>query len=364
MIGLALSGGGSRAIAFHLGCLRALNDLGILDRIGVLSTISGGSLVGAYYAYTPHKTFSEFDSDICQFLRRGFQRSIALELAKPGNLIRCSTNLLVSEASALLYGFIGRESTIQRYPSRTDMFHNVLQRNVFQNLKMSSPRRHNIDVVIGACELRKGLAFRFSNTKSGDWRHGEMKDWDVDVGFAAAASAAYPIFLPAFDRRWIFIKGGKETNHRVMISDGGIYDNLGLQVLEPGRDSNVSLHTFPCEYLIICNAGHGQDAGIGVPISFLPRVKRSFEVVHRRVQDSAMQRLHHMKQSGQIKGFVMPYLGQQDSSLPWEAGNLVQRSEVVNYPTDFAAMSDQWIQKLSNRGEQLTRGLADYYLAL
>ena len=29
-VGLALSGGGSRAIAFHLGCLRALNDLGIL----------------------------------------------------------------------------------------------------------------------------------------------------------------------------------------------------------------------------------------------------------------------------------------------------------------------------------------------
>ena len=28
MIGLALSGGGSRAMAFHLGCLRALNDMG------------------------------------------------------------------------------------------------------------------------------------------------------------------------------------------------------------------------------------------------------------------------------------------------------------------------------------------------
>ena len=55
MIGLALSGGGSRAMAFHLGCLRALNDLGLLERVGVLSTISGGSLIGAYYAYTPHK---------------------------------------------------------------------------------------------------------------------------------------------------------------------------------------------------------------------------------------------------------------------------------------------------------------------
>lgn len=55
MIGLALSGGGSRAMAFHLGCLRALDDVGILDQIRVLSTISGGSVIGAYYAYTPGK---------------------------------------------------------------------------------------------------------------------------------------------------------------------------------------------------------------------------------------------------------------------------------------------------------------------
>ncbi|MFZ3224451.1 MAG: patatin-like phospholipase family protein, partial [Xanthobacteraceae bacterium] len=48
-IGLALSGGGSRAIAFHLGCLRALNELGLLARVNVLSTVSGGSVIGAYY---------------------------------------------------------------------------------------------------------------------------------------------------------------------------------------------------------------------------------------------------------------------------------------------------------------------------
>ena len=35
-VGLALSGGGSRAIAFHLGCLRALYDRGVLDRLRVI----------------------------------------------------------------------------------------------------------------------------------------------------------------------------------------------------------------------------------------------------------------------------------------------------------------------------------------
>src|SRR5260370_23092103 len=48
-IGLALSGGGSRAIAFHLGCLRALSRLGLLDRVAILSTVSGGSVIGAYF---------------------------------------------------------------------------------------------------------------------------------------------------------------------------------------------------------------------------------------------------------------------------------------------------------------------------
>ena len=77
MIGLALSGGGSRAMAFHLGCLRALDDLGILERVGVLSTISGGSVVGALYAYTPHLSFTEFESLLRIELRRGFHRRIA-----------------------------------------------------------------------------------------------------------------------------------------------------------------------------------------------------------------------------------------------------------------------------------------------
>ena len=95
MIGLALSGGGSRAAAFHLGCLRALDDLGLLDRIQVISTISGGSIIGAYFAYSPHKSFSDFDSDMCMLLKKGLQKDIVLEALKPKNLIRSSMNGLV-----------------------------------------------------------------------------------------------------------------------------------------------------------------------------------------------------------------------------------------------------------------------------
>lgn len=371
MIGLALSGGGSRAIAFHLGCLRALKDLEILDRVNVLSTISGGSVIGAYYAYTPTKSFEEFESDIRGFLRGGFQQKIFDELIKPQNLFPCVANFIFThyqEAASLIYkklSFTDEDLSwplAQRYPSRTDMFHNVLQRDVFPSISMSSTRRHDIEVIIGSCELRTGSAFRFGNHRSGGWRHGEMTAWDVDVAFAVAASAAYPIFLPAFDRTWSFQKNGLEKDHRVLLTDGGVYDNLGVQVLEPGRNPKVSLHTFPCDYLIVCNAGHGQESGDCIPLGSLSRVAKSFEVVHRRVQDSTMNRLHHLKEARIIKGFAMPYLGQQDNLLPWKPGVLVPRDEVIKYPTNFAAMDEEWINKLSNRGEQLARLLVSCYL--
>ena len=43
-IGLALSGGGYRAAAYHIGTLRALHRLGILDKVDVISSVSGGSI--------------------------------------------------------------------------------------------------------------------------------------------------------------------------------------------------------------------------------------------------------------------------------------------------------------------------------
>lgn len=47
-IALALSGGGFRASIFHLGAIRRLAEMGWLERVDVLSTVSGGSLLGAY----------------------------------------------------------------------------------------------------------------------------------------------------------------------------------------------------------------------------------------------------------------------------------------------------------------------------
>lgn len=49
-LGLALAGGGFRASLFHLGVLRRMAELDLLRYVEVLSTVSGGSIVGALYA--------------------------------------------------------------------------------------------------------------------------------------------------------------------------------------------------------------------------------------------------------------------------------------------------------------------------
>jgi len=364
LLGLALSGGGSRAIAFHLGCLCALHDLGVLDQVRVLSSISGGSVIGGYYAYTPEKPFAEFEADIRRFLQTGLESDIALELLKPHHLLPCVGSFFLAQGQELLRAVShGRwQPAIPRYRSRTDMFQRVLENKVFPGIRMDSPRRSNLEVVIGACELRLGEAFRFGTQRSGGWRHGAMVDGNVPVSFAVAASAAYPIFLPAFDRTWDFIKDGTPTRHRVLLTDGGIYDNLGVQALEPGRDPRYSLHNFPCDRLIVCNAGHGQEYGRNIPMGFVSRVEGSFGIVHRRVQEATMNRLHAMKEHGQIRGFAMPYLGQMDDKLPMTIPNLISRDQVVGYPTNFAAMKADNIAKLAGRGEQLTRALVRHYL--
>jgi hypothetical protein len=48
-LGLALSGGGFRAAFFHVGGLAALAEGGLLRPIRVISTVLGGSIVGALY---------------------------------------------------------------------------------------------------------------------------------------------------------------------------------------------------------------------------------------------------------------------------------------------------------------------------
>ena len=55
MIALCLSGGGYRAMLFHLGALMRLNELGYLVKISRFSSVSGGSITAAWLGFVWHQ---------------------------------------------------------------------------------------------------------------------------------------------------------------------------------------------------------------------------------------------------------------------------------------------------------------------
>jgi predicted acylesterase/phospholipase RssA len=64
-LGLALSGGGHRAAFFHIGVLARLAELGLLRPVQVISTVSGGSIVGAlYYLHVKNLLESKADAEV------------------------------------------------------------------------------------------------------------------------------------------------------------------------------------------------------------------------------------------------------------------------------------------------------------
>ena len=383
-IGLALSGGGSRAIAYHLGCLRALNDRSILDRINVISAVSGGSVIAALYGYT-NSSFEVFDREVQQILRKGLQGKMARRYLFSHRILQSlGTTLFAGTLSVLadvvrsllllilrsiglknsrLAHLIGKvRSPFRRWISRTHAFEDTLRLSVLGNKRMSDQRRDNVDLVINATELRTGSAFRFGSRESGIWRFGQVSNDNIKVAKAVAASAAYPLLLPAFDEIMEFHKEGRTYSERVVLADGGIYDNLGTSCLEPDRSSAYSFNVYQPQYIISCDAGTGIFDAKSTPFWLPSRVIRSTQAIFRKAQDRVRSRLFHFEASGQIEGFVLSYLGTQDRALPHQPPDLIHRDEVVDYPTDFAAMSQEDIDAIALRGEQITRMLISRYV--
>ena len=381
-VGLALSGGGTRAMAFHLGCLRALEDLGILGKVEVVSGVSGGSVAGAVLAQS--STFAEFDVRMRKMLRRGFFWPAVWKLISTlegGKALMCWA--VVAPLNAVL-GLLSLSiwvvslclnaeqrgklrsaklySPVRRFASRTTVLKRVFEEDVFGNCKLREVGKDGPLLVITAADLRTGSAFYFSPQSCGSWRLGELADKNVTVGSAVAASTAYPMVLPALDLALPFDKkDGTRRTERVSLTDGGVYDNLGLAALWPDRDPEISLNVTVVDTIICCRAGYGPRFDPPRQM-LLGRIKNAFYCTHDRAQNAATKRLFDLLEGGKLKGVLMPYLGQNDKRLKYPPEDLVTRDETFAYPTDFFAMSEEWVEKLSRRGEQLTRALVAEHL--
>lgn len=379
--GLALSGGGSRAAAFHLGCMRALNDRGILDQVHTLSTVSGGSVIGALWAYSDD-SFEEFDQRMQTLLRKGLKRGIIRYTFFSGEAPKIVGTIFTSGVLAALcssarllisaLGLVGIKhvsldslklhlrAPLPRFASRTTAFAKFLDREYFKGALLKGIKRKNLQIIINATELRTQSAFRYGSIESGCWRFGTLTE-DTFVAKAVAVSASFPAILPALDEQQRYTKRGETATHRTIVSDGGVYDNLGTSCLIPKRDNSFSTNVTETDFIIACVAGQGIPDGSTLPYFWPSRMSETINTIHRRTHSMTFDLLHRLKESGEIKGFLLPYLGQNDAALPCPPPDLVARDKTFDYPTDFDPMSQEDLELIAKRGEQLTRNLIETY---
>lgn len=351
VIGLALSGGGFRATAFGLGALRALHDRNILSKVDVASGISGGSLLTAMWAYGP-ADFDEFDTTVTDLLSRGLQMELLRRALRPSLAART----LLSAAGAGLSRPLRRE----RRTTQTEAIVAAFKARPFGAGTMTDVTHPGLQTIISATDLSTGNAVRFGSTVSSCSPHGVISE-PIPVADAVAASAAFPVVLPHLARTYTFTRrDGTQHTNTMLMTDGGVYDNLGISPLLPGRSKNFTSHTHDLDYLIAVDAGPGRSAP-RAPGFMFGRLKRSFEIAHIRSQDGTRARVHELTEANKLRGFIYTYLGMGDHRLPTPTPGLVDQRAAAAYPTNFAKMSPTAIDLLTTRGEQVTRALLDAY---
>lgn len=216
-LALCLSGGGYRAMLFHLGALWYLNDAGYLPKLDRVSSVSGGSITAAVLA-TRWKSLT-FDA-------RGRSPQFIGNIVAPVHTMADAT---IDEQSILggifLPGTIS-DRVIRQYEER------LFGEATLQDLP-DQPR-----FVINATNVQTGSLFRFSKPFVADWRIGLVRTPRTLVAEAVGASSAFPpVLSPARltfkESDWSELNaamcGKPPFTTKVVLTDGGVYDNMGIE---------------------------------------------------------------------------------------------------------------------------------------
>jgi NTE family protein len=217
---LCLSGGGYRAMVFHIGAIWRLYEVGLLLQLKRVSSVSGGSITAAALgrkwtalSFDPAKIDQDFIPLFVTPLRRLAGKTIDRSSILSGIFLPGTISDRVANAYRK---HLFAEATLQALPSDGQ-----------------GPR-----FVINATNVQSGALVRFSKPYLRDWRVGEVKDPDISLATAVAASSAFPpVLSPAsLELRNDQFTPGSGQNLQfppyttdMRLSDGGVYDNLGLE---------------------------------------------------------------------------------------------------------------------------------------
>ncbi|MDH3492950.1 MAG: patatin-like phospholipase family protein, partial [Acidobacteriota bacterium] len=229
---LAFSGGGYRAAAFHLGLLKMFNELGLRQCIRGLSTISGGTIVGAAYikSLVDGTPFEKFVEGFRTFLRNTNVVEKALQKLKETRTV----NGIAVDASLI-------RSAANVYDE--DYFGNMRFREIL------AKRNDLPEIAFNTTEFRVGNAFRFQSSISDDVGSGNNAlrvpgksgtNDAVRVADIVAASSCFPsgfepmrfpsdfVWESTFDLAMVKKELGAKFDKEVPLMDGGVYDNQGI----------------------------------------------------------------------------------------------------------------------------------------
>ncbi len=208
-IGLALSGAGFRAAGCHLRVLEELERRGLLDDVAVVSCVSGGCIAAGVVL------FHWNDPNRLQILE---SRLTTSKWVAAGTVL-----------SAILHPFKSRLEELE------DSYHDDLFEGDVLGSFASSPR-----VYFNSTNIATGNRFFFSAGRAPaipgsptdvvmkDHETPEVPAGDVPIATALAASSAFP---PVFNPLRVEAEPLREAGlEHVTLSDGGVYDNMGLNL--------------------------------------------------------------------------------------------------------------------------------------
>ena len=227
---LAISGGGYRAMLFHVGALWRLNELGMLPKFKAVSSVSGGSIVAAVLATNWERL--NFDDE-------GVARCFKLLVADP--LIQLAK--ITIDRASIIWGRIP-------YLSAAGMLETQYASQLFGDLTLAhlpaSPQ-----FIFNAVNYQTAEAWTFTKERMGDATVGYVKNPKVSLARVVAASSAYPPWLSPLqldltDETWddspfsgngVSAETLDKLRRSVLLADGGIVDNLGLDAIATHKGS-------------------------------------------------------------------------------------------------------------------------------
>jgi NTE family protein len=217
-LALCLSGGGYRAMLFHLGVLWRLNEAGVLPKLDRVSSVSGGSITAGVLAL--HWEQLEFDDT---GRANAFGSKIVDEIRRFASV--------TVDVGAVLTG------VALPFVSVSDRVIRAYRRELFgKSILQDLPDKPTF--VFNATNLESGVLFRFSKPYLADYRVGRVMEPDLPVAVAVAASSAFPPILSPCTidlskEEWRTDPGndlvGLEFRDELTLTDGGVYDNLGIE---------------------------------------------------------------------------------------------------------------------------------------